>query len=84
MFDRFFDCMNTRRLTEGKEKRKPDLDPYRSPNDARLTLYALSVQMSCVHAIEESVKHFAKFASFLKFLISQEIKCTADRTAKYL
>ena len=30
--------MNTRRLTEGKEKRKPDLDPYRSPNDARLTV----------------------------------------------
>ena len=36
MFDRFFDCLNTRRLKEGREKRKPDLDPYRSATDSRL------------------------------------------------
>ena len=38
MFDRFFDCMNTRRLSEGREKRKPDLNPYRSDKDPRLTV----------------------------------------------
>lgn len=36
MFDRFFDCLNTRNAVEGKHKRKPDLDPYRSDKDARL------------------------------------------------
>ena len=35
MFDRFFDCMNTRDAKEGKQKRKPDLDPYRSVKDKR-------------------------------------------------
>lgn len=37
MFDRFFDCLNTRRIGEGKEVRKPDLEPYWSENDARFT-----------------------------------------------
>lgn len=32
----FFDCMNTRQAGEGKHKRKPDLDPYRSGKDVRL------------------------------------------------
>ena len=47
MFDRFFDCLNTRRAGEGKEKRKPDLDPYRSVNDIRLTVCKL--QLKCIH-----------------------------------
>ena len=34
-FDRFFDCLNTRAAGEGKKKRKPDLDPYRSVDDKR-------------------------------------------------
>ena len=38
MFDQFFDCLNTRRFGEGKEKRKPDLDPYTNVNDVRLTV----------------------------------------------
>ena len=41
MFDRFFDCFNTRRAGEGKEKRKPDLEPYRSVNDVRFAVCAL-------------------------------------------
>lgn len=36
IFDRFFDCMNTRNLKEGKMKRKPDLRAYFSQDDARL------------------------------------------------
>ncbi len=36
MFDKFFDCMNTRCIQESKHKRKPDLRPYYSPNDSRL------------------------------------------------
>lgn len=36
MFDRFFDCMNVRSLTEWKSKLKPDLKPYTSADDRRL------------------------------------------------
>ena len=38
LFDKFFECLNTRRAGEGKEKRKPDLDPYRSIEDTRFTV----------------------------------------------
>ncbi len=34
-FDRFFYCLNTRNAEEGKTKRKPDLDPYRTVEDRR-------------------------------------------------
>ena len=36
IFDRFFDCLNVRSLDEWRQKRKPDLKPYYSPNDERL------------------------------------------------
>lgn len=35
MFDKFFDCLNTRNVEEGGEKLKPDLQPYRSGQDPR-------------------------------------------------
>ena len=35
MFDRFFDCLNTRNLTESMKKRKPDLRAYFSEKDSR-------------------------------------------------
>ena len=35
MFDRFFDCLNTRHSKEGQRKRKPDLFPYVYPTDIR-------------------------------------------------
>ena len=36
-FDKFFDCLNVRSLSEcGVHSRKPDLRPYRSPDDPRL------------------------------------------------
>ena len=38
-FDRFFDMLNTRHLEEGIRKRKPDLAPYRTPDDSRLKVY---------------------------------------------
>ena len=38
MFDKFFDCFNTRHMEEGRRNRKPDLDPYRSVNDGRFEL----------------------------------------------
>ena len=34
-FDRLFDCLNVRSLTEWYEK-KPDLKPYTTPDDSRL------------------------------------------------
>ncbi|CAB3995756.1 Hypothetical predicted protein [Paramuricea clavata] len=40
MFDKFFDCMNTRSLTEASRNRKPDLAPYTSPDDSRLKVFA--------------------------------------------
>ena len=35
-FDRLFDCLNVRSLSEWANKRKPDLKPYTSPDDRRL------------------------------------------------
>ena len=35
MIDKFFDCCNTRSLTEGERKRKPFLKPYTSIDDER-------------------------------------------------
>ena len=35
-FDRFFDCLNVRSLSEWRTKRKEDLKPYTSPDDNRL------------------------------------------------
>lgn len=42
-FDRFFDCLNVSSLSEGRHSRKPDLYPYRSPNDKRFTVCAAVV-----------------------------------------
>lgn len=36
IFDKFFDCLNVRNLTDGKTKRKMFQDPYRSGTDFRL------------------------------------------------
>ena len=41
-FDRFFDCLNVRNLSECKERRKKDLCPYRDANDDRLLVKLLS------------------------------------------
>ena len=35
-FDRFFDALNVKSLTEGKHKRKEFRLPYSSPSDPRL------------------------------------------------
>jgi hypothetical protein len=48
MFDKFFDCMNTQQAGEGKHKRKPDLDPYRSDKDVRLLV---SLPVYCCEAL---------------------------------
>ena len=47
MFDKFFDCLNTRRAGEGKQKRKPDLDPYRSDKDFRFEVCSWCVVYYC-------------------------------------
>lgn len=36
LFDKFFDCLNGRSLTEWIKKRKPALKPYKSSKDERL------------------------------------------------
>ena len=36
MFDKFFDCLNSRSLTEADRNRKPNVALYKSPNDQRL------------------------------------------------
>ena len=35
MFDSFFDCLNVRNRDEHAKRRKPNLSPYTSPDDAR-------------------------------------------------
>ena len=44
MFDRFFDLMNVRRLGQDTRKRKPELAPYKTPDDWRFEVcrYTLS------------------------------------------
>ena len=36
--NRFFDCLNVRSLNEGQQKNNPDLMPYVSPDDPRITV----------------------------------------------
>ena len=36
LFDKFFDCLNVSNFTDGKQKRKPFKQPYRSLHDFRL------------------------------------------------
>lgn len=36
IFNKWFDCMNTRSIIEGHIKRNEDLHPYSSPDDERL------------------------------------------------
>ena len=42
-FDRFFDMLNTRSLEECVHKLKPDLAPYRYPDDSRLKVHTVSI-----------------------------------------
>ena len=41
MCDKFFDLLNVRCFSEGKKRRKPELDPYNHPSDKRLKV--------CIH-----------------------------------
>lgn len=38
-FDKFFDCLNVRCISESVHSRKPDLRPSQSPYDSRLKVY---------------------------------------------
>ena len=40
MMDKFFDCLNVNNFSTGIKKKKPFQQPYRSPNDFRLTVCA--------------------------------------------
>lgn len=40
-FDKFFDLLNVSSFSQGKLKRKVFQQPYRSPNDFRLTVYIM-------------------------------------------
>ena len=43
MCDKFFDLLNVRCFSEGKKRRKPELDPYNHPADKRLKV--------CLHTV---------------------------------
>lgn len=38
IFDKFFDCLNGRNLDEYRKRRKPNLRPYYSETDERLSV----------------------------------------------
>ena len=42
-FDKFFDCLNVRNLDEHRKKLKPNLRPYRSPDDDCLKVIKYNV-----------------------------------------
>jgi hypothetical protein len=46
MFNRFFDCLNTRNLNEATQKRNEDLRPYTRADDDRLKVYSYSISFS--------------------------------------
>ena len=58
-FDKFFDCLNVRSLQEHFKRRKPNLAPYRDPDDERLTVSANSLcrlvwwpnVSACIHTL---------------------------------
>ena len=52
MMDRFFDCLNVRSMHECTLKRKPDLQPYFSPDDTR---FDISWDLYCPTAISFNV-----------------------------
>ena len=45
--DKFFDCFNVSSYLAGKRSRKPFLQPYRGPNDFRLTVRFLCIMRQC-------------------------------------
>ena len=47
-FDKLFDCLNVRSLSEWKTSRKPDRKPYTSPNDSRLEVGLNVCYQQCV------------------------------------
>ena len=48
-FDRFFDCLNVSNLSEGRKSRKLDLYPYRTPDDTRFDVSAVTLGECCTH-----------------------------------
>jgi len=42
-FNRFFDLLNVRSLTEATHQRNPDKEPYRSSSDERLKVIAIEL-----------------------------------------
>lgn len=47
-FDKLFDCLNVRSLSEWRTSRKPDRKPYTSPDDDRLKVCQTIVIFSCI------------------------------------
>ena len=52
MFDRVFDCLNGQNLTECILRRKPDLRPYKSPDDPRLQVTRTATDFSIASVAE--------------------------------
>ena len=48
-FDKFFDCLNVRNLDEHRKKRKPNLKPYRNPDDERLAVSYLLLTCTWIY-----------------------------------
>ena len=55
MFDRFFDCLNSRSLDEAQRRKKPDIDAHRSQQDYRFQVRSTLV---CTKVIATITKNF--------------------------
>ena len=55
MFDKFFDCLNTRHLDAGVHVRKPDLSPYWTPLDSHLKVYIIINYTDNIHIVTFTV-----------------------------
>ena len=66
--DRFFDCLNSRSLTEHIQKRKADLAPYRDLQDDRFEVTAFNMNRLKLYRLEMTLLN-----GFLIWFLSQKL-----------
>ena len=79
IFDKFFDCLNVRCISASVQRRKPDLRPYRSPDDGRLKVYCYTYcsLMTIITPLSVTVDLFLSFSLSLSLSLSLPLGVTS-------
>lgn len=84
MMDKFFDCMNVRNFQEATRKRKPDLRPYRSPDDSRLSVSKNNYNLKLLIQLPVNILLFQWLENdFLNYFIEWEDQVNTHYKLKY-